>query len=281
MQSLDDQPFRFGAENEMRKGRSSFVAAAMALSCLLASCTHQADTSATSDDDQAAPNSAGRPVETATAGSVMGVVKFEGVAHKMKVINMAAVPKCVKMHPSPAVTEDVVPGENGTLQNVVVYLKGDFRQYSFDVAKPVITMDQNGCVYHPHVFALMTGQHLRVTNSDQTTHNVNAGPKINRRWNESQSAGASPIDEVFERTEIGIPIKCNVHPWMKAYFAVFSNPYFQVTGEDGSFKISNVPPGTYKLTAWHELYGTREQTLTIRPREERTATITFTDRDRH
>jgi hypothetical protein len=67
---------------------------------------------------------------------------------------------------------------------------------------------------------------------------------------------------------------------MKAYFAVLSTPYFQVTGEDGSFKISNVPPGTYKLMAWHEVYGTKEQTIAIKPKEKQKATITFTDRGR-
>jgi plastocyanin len=264
---------------DQRKCKLLFVAAVMTLASSLTSCTRKTDTSTASDDDLPASNSVGRPVDPVTAGSVTGVIKFEGVPRKMRVINMAAIPNCAKMHSSPAMTEDVLLGDNGTLQNVVVYLKGDFRQYSFDV-KPTITMDQTGCVYHPHVFALMTGQHLQVTNSDQTTHNVNAAARINRRWNESQSAGASPIDEVFERTEIGIPIKCNVHPWMKAYFAVLSTPYFQVTGEDGSFKIINVPPGTFKLTAWHEVYGTKEQTITINPKEEQKVTITFADRGR-
>jgi plastocyanin len=258
----------------------ALVAAVMVLAISLNSCNRKAETSTPSDDDIPATNSVSRPVDAATAGSVTGIIKFEGVPRKMRVINMAAVPNCKKGHPSPAMTEDVVLGDNGTLQNVVVYMKGDFSQYSFDAAKSPITMDQNGCVYNPHVLALMTGQHLQMTNSDQTTHNVNAAPRMNHRWNESQSSGASPIDEVFAHAEFGIPVKCNVHPWMKSYIAVFSNPYFQVTGKDGSFKINNVPPGTYKLNAWHELYGTKEQTITIRATEEQTATITFTDRDR-
>jgi plastocyanin len=263
---------------DQRKCKLLFVAAVMTLASFLASCTHETDTS-TSDNDLPVSNS-GKPVDAATAGSLTGVVKFEGVPRKMKVINMAAVPNCAKMHSSPAMTEDVLLGDNGTLQNVVVYLKGDFRQYSFDVAKPTLTMDQTGCTYHPHVFALMTGQHLQITNSDQATHNVNAAARVNRRWNESQPAGAPPIDEVFEHNEIGIPVKCNVHPWMKAYFAVFSTPYFQVTSEDGTFKISNIPPGSYTLAAWHEVYGVREQPITVSQKQEQSVTVTFTDRDR-
>jgi plastocyanin len=220
-------------------------------------------------------NPTGKPVDAATAGSVRGTIRLEGASPKMKSINMAAVPNCAKQHATPAMTDSVVTADNGALQNVIVYLKGDFSQYSFDSAKSPVIIDQKGCVYNPHVLALMTGQQLEVTNSDQATHNVNAAPKINRRWNESQSPGGAPISESFARQEIGIPVKCNVHPWMKAYIAVFSNPYFQVTGEDGSFEISNVPPGTYTVTAWHEFYGTSQQTVSLGSGEAKTVAISF------
>lgn len=220
-------------------------------------------------------NPNGKPVDPATAGSIRGIVQLEGAPPKMKSINMAAVPNCAKQHATPPVTEAVVPGNNGTLENVVVYLRGDFSEYSFDAAKSPVIIDQHGCLYKPHVVALMTGQSLEVTNSDQATHNVNAAPKTNRRWNESQAPGAAPINQSFARAEIGIPLKCNVHPWMKAYVAVFSNPYFQVTGEDGSFKISGVPPGRYTLAAWHELYGTSRQTVTLGSGEEKSVSISF------
>ena len=94
-----------------------------------------------------------------------------------------------------------------------------------------------------------------VTNSDQTTHNIHPVPKNNREWNQSQPPGSAPLKQTFAREEIAIPVKCNVHPWMKSYIAVFSNPYFQVTGKDGKFTLKNVPPGTYTLTAWHESLG--------------------------
>ena len=172
-------------------------------------------------------------------------------------------------------TEDVVPGENGTLQNVVVYLQGDFSQYAFTTPTPPVTIDQKGCQYQPHVLALMTNQPLQVINSDPLTHNIHPVPKDNREWNQSQPPGAAPIDQSFARPEVAIPVKCNVHPWMKAYIAVFANPYFQVTGKDGSFDIKNVPPGTYTVTAWHELYGTREQNVIIGPKESKNVTLTF------
>jgi plastocyanin len=220
-------------------------------------------------------NPSGRPVDAGTAGSVSGTVRLLGSPPNRREINMAAVPNCSKQHSSPALTEEVVPGKDGTLQNVIVYLKGDFSKYSFEVPHSPASLDQNGCIYKPHVLALMVGQLLEATNSDQATHNIHSLAKANRPRNDSQSPGAKPIFQSFSRQEIAIQVKCNVHPWMKAYVAVLSNPYFQVTGEDGSFEIKNVPPGKYEVSAWHELYGASEETVTIGPQESKTVTIAF------
>ena len=220
-------------------------------------------------------NLSGRPVDTDTAGSVSGTVRLQGNPPSRRQINMSGVPNCNKQHSSPALTEEVVPGNDGTLQNVIVYLKGDLSSYAFKVPESSAKLDQNGCIYKPHVISLMVGQPLEVTNSDQATHNIHSLAKANRPRNDSQSPGTAPIIQSFSHQEIAIQVKCNVHPWMKAYVAVFSNPYFQVTGEDGSFEIKNVPPGEYKLLAWHEMYGTSEKAITVAPNESKAITITF------
>lgn len=256
--------------------RRSFVVAAGALlflaTCLL-SCGNNQKTTGT---EVPATNASLQPVDTTTAGSIMGTVKLDGKPPRMKVINMAAEAACAKDHAgSPAMTQDVVPGDDGTLQNVVVYLQGDFSKYKFDDPASAATIEQKGCMYDPHVLALRTGQMLDVVNSDPVTHNIHPVPKDNREWNQSQPPGSMPIVQSFAREEVAIPVKCNVHPWMKAYIAVLSNPYFEVTGKDGSFDLKNVPPGTYKLIAWHELYGMQEQDVTIGPKESKTATFTF------
>jgi plastocyanin len=229
----------------------------------------------TSENPAPAANPAGKPVDSATAGTVTGSIKLEGMPPKPRNINMAAEPNCAKQHSTPAQTEDVVPGDGGTLQNVVIYLKGDLSQYSFPPNSTPVEIDQKGCQYHPHVLALQTGQPLQVVNSDPTTHNIHPVPKDNREWNESQPPGAPAINQSFARPEVAIPVKCNVHPWMKAYIAVFDNPYYAITGKDGSFTIKNVPPGTYTVTAWHETYGSQDQSVTIGPSESKSVTITF------
>ncbi len=247
------------------------IAAALALS--LVSCGKK-ETTETAPAAPAAP--AATPIDMATVGSVTGTVKLDGPAPKPKKINMAAEPACAAEHAaSPAVDQEVVAGEGGALANVIVYVKEGLGNRTFDAPKSPVAVDQKGCMYTPHVIALMAGQTLSVTNSDKTTHNIHPVPKNNREWNKSQPPGAAAIEETFAREEVSIPVKCNVHPWMKSYFAVFKHPYFQVSGASGSFDLKNLPPGTYTLEAWHEKFGTATQTVTIGAKESKTVSFVF------
>jgi carboxypeptidase family protein len=252
------------------------IAAAISFGAVMISCGGGSSTTSEQPAGGAPAAGGGTAIDPNTAGTVTGTIKLDGTAPKMKVINMAAEPACAKIHAaSPAMTEDVVPGDGGTLQNVIVYLKGDFSQYKLDVPTAPVTIDQKGCQYQPHVLALMTNQPLQVVNSDMTTHNIHPVPKNNREWNESQPPGSQPINQTFAREEVAIPVKCNVHPWMKSYIGVIGSPYFQVTGKDGSFTLKNVPPGTYTVEAWHESFGTQDQMVTVGPKESKAVTITF------
>jgi plastocyanin len=188
---------------------------------------------------------------------------------------MSAEAYCSKAHSSPVLPEEVVAGSDGSLENVIVYVKDGLGNRTFDVPKQVVELNQKGCMYQPHVIAVMAGQEVQVKNDDQTTHNIHPMPKDNREWNKSQPPGSSPIEDSFARAEVAIPVKCNVHPWMKSYIGVFKHPYFFVTAKDGSFDLKNLPPGTYTLEAWHEKYGTSDQTVTIGPKESKTVSFVF------
>jgi plastocyanin len=217
----------------------------------------------------------GKTVDPATAGEISGIVKLEGTPPKMKNISLAAEPSCAKIRTTPLTSEQVVTGPDGALANVVVYIQTGLEGYSFAVPATPVKIEQRGCQYIPHVVALQVGQKIDVINADQTTHNIHPIPMDNREWNESQSPGGAPIEKSFAHAEIAIPVKCNVHPWMKAYIAVLPHPYFQVTDKDGKFDLKNLPPGTYTIVAWHELYKTDPQTITIDPKETKTVNFTF------
>jgi plastocyanin len=223
---------------------------------------------------------AGAPAATATidpstVGEVAGTVTLSGPPPMFKAINMSAEPYCSKANPKPVMPQDVVVGEKGALDNVVVYVKDDMSKYSFDTPKESAELAQKGCMYDPHVVALMAGQTLEVKNDDQTTHNIHPMPKDNREWNTSQPPGAAPIDNSFARPEVAIPVKCNVHPWMKSYIAVFKNPFFAVTSKNGHYVIKGLPPGTYTIEAWQEHYGVVDQQVTIGPKESKSLDLVF------
>ncbi len=221
---------------------------------------------------------AGSPASSASSttdtATVRGEVKFEGGVPKATPINMAADPSCAKQHPTPVLSQDIVADAKGGLQNVVVFIADGLGDRTFDAPSQPAVIQQNGCMYQPHVLAVRANQKLDVVNSDATTHNIHPMPKNNREWNKAQSPHV-PIEETFAREEIAIPVKCNVHPWMRGYIAVFKHPYFVVTGKDGSFDLSNLPPGTYTVEAWHEKLGTATQKITVGANETKAIDFVF------
>jgi plastocyanin len=156
----------------------------------------------------------------------------------------------------------VVVGAGGGLENAVVYVSDGLNGKTFDPPSQPAVLEQKGCIYQPRVLALQANQKLDVKNDDSTSHNIHPMPANNREWNKTQPPGV-PIEETFAREEIAIPVKCNIHPWMRGYMAVFKHPFFSVTDKDGGFELKNLPAGTYTLTAWHEKLGTQVQKVTV------------------
>jgi plastocyanin len=216
----------------------------------------------------------GAPATVGTTASLKGVVRFEGMPPKSKLISMSADPSCAKQHSSPVLAQEVVTDSKGDLQNVVVFVAEGLGDRTFDVPTQPVVVEQKGCMYLPHVLAVRANQPLHMVNDDPTSHNVHPTPANNREWNKAEPPGSS-VDEAFAREEIAIPVKCNVHPWMHGYIAVFKHPYFAVTGKDGSFDLSNLPPGTYTIKAWHETLGTSTQTITVGANEAKEISFVF------
>jgi len=207
------------------------------------------------------------------SATIQGKVTYTGTPSKPKPIDMSKEPSCAKMHSTPATTANAVTGPGNTLEYVVVYISAGATD---EGAAPAgnVTFDQKGCEYVPHVVALQAGQELKITNSDQTSHNVHAMATANREWNKSQPPGGEAITEKFDKPEF-IPVKCNVHPWMHGYFAVLKTPHFAVSGPDGGFKLPNLAPGKYTVSAWQESYGTQTQEVTIAAGENKTVNFVF------
>lgn len=214
-------------------------------------------------------------VDPATAATVTGMVKVQGTVTKGRPYNMSAEPGCAKKHSGPVANLEVVTGDGNALANVVVYVKEGLGDRAFPAATESVTLDQNGCLYTPRVLAVQANQNIEIRNSDPATHNIHPTPANNREWNESQPQGSAPLIKSFAREELAIPVKCNVHPWMKSYIAVFKHPYFNVTGKPGKFEIKNLPPGSYTLEAWHEKLGTSTAQVTVGAKESKSVDFVF------
>ena len=252
--------------------------AALVVLFVLVGCSKKESTETPSEESASAPQPAATPIDQSTVGEVTGKIMFQGEKPKLAVIHMDQDPVCVSKHSEPVHVEDGEVNDNGTLPNVFVYVKAGAEKYAFAAPTDAVTLDQNGCMYKPHVVGLMVGQTLHIISSDPTTHNIHPLPKDNREWNESQPPGAAPLDKTFARAEVVIPVKCNQHPWMRSYIGVVNNLFFFVTGADGTYTLKGLPPGDYTISAWTAIGGpsgqTQDQKVTVAPKG--TASLDFT-----
>jgi plastocyanin len=217
-----------------------------------------------------APATAAAPIDPATAATIVGVVKLDGEAPKAAKIDMSQDPACKGTNMA---ENEVASG--GHLSNVFVYVKEGLGNRAFDTPAVAITLDQSGCRYHPHVMGVMTGQTIKIVNSDPTTHNIHPTPKDNREWNESQPPQAAALEKTFAREEIMLPVKCNQHPWMRMFVNVVKSPFYAVSGPDGKFEIKGLPPGDYTLAFVQEKLGEQTVKVTLAAKDTKTVDMTF------
>jgi plastocyanin len=187
------------------------------------------------------------------AGNVAGVVQYKGKVPNLRPIAMDADPACHAKHDTPVQSEMLVIGEGNELANIFVSVKSGLpagKKYPMP-AKPAV-LDQHGCMYIPHVLGMRAGQPLKILNSDGIMHNIHALPKDNKEFNMAMPPTVTEAQKGFDKPETSIEIKCDVHPWMKAYVHVVEHPFFDVTDKRGRFVIRDLPPGDYEISAWHE-----------------------------
>jgi hypothetical protein len=257
--------------------RKTLIAAGIASVLTLAGCgggSGPAKTE-TAAEKPAAGAPAAAPADDANAATVSGKVAFTGEKPAAKTLSMEATPACARAHSTPQKSEEVIVNANGTLANTLVWVKAGLPAKEWPAPAAAAKLDQKGCMYTPHVMAVQTNQNIEVTNSDPTNHNIHPLPKTNREWNESQPPNGDVKVKQFPREELMIPVKCNVHPWMRSYISVVGHPFFAVTGDDGSFSIKGLPPGEYTLEAVHEKYGAKEMKVTVGAKESKAVDFSF------
>ena len=213
----------------------------------------------------------------AFAGTVTGTVTYDGKVPNLKPLSMDADPVCASKHKEPVPSQMLELGKSGnTMGNILVQVtSGVPAGKTYPAPKDPVVMDQNGCIYQPHVFVIQQGQSFKVLNSDGILHNVHALPKVNGQFNMAMPPNRKEAEHVFDKPEDPFQIKCDVHPWMTAYTMVATNPFFFVTKEDGKFTISNLPAGSYEIEAWHEKLGKKVEKVTVGDSDTKTVDFKF------
>ena len=228
--------------------------ATVALLCALASCGESQPASEPSKTARAAVNLENSP--TIPPGVIRGRVLLDGIAPQARPVLLGAADGCGALRES-APLEKLLVSEGG-IANVLVRVKSGLPPDArWELPSEVVSLDQQGCVFVPHVIALRAGQALHVRNSDPLVHNVNVRPSRprNEASNRSLAPRSADLKLVFDAPETAIALRCDIHPWMQAYVHVLEHPHFALTSADGSFEIAGLPPGAYELEVVHEWLG--------------------------
>lgn len=195
-------------------------------------------------------------------GSISGTVKFKGTAPAPKKLDVSKDKDVCGKTPK---TDPTLIVDNGNLVNAVITITDIQKGKKIEVKK--VTLDQNGCEYHPHVLAFSAGSTVEVLNPDGILHNIHSYSKVNSPFNQAQPKFKKTLDVKIDKPE-AIEVKCDVHGWMHGWLVATENPYFAVTDKSGSFKLTDVPAGSYTVEVWHEKLGKSTQKVTVKAKEE-------------
>ena len=186
-------------------------------------------------------------IDVKDGGSLSGVVKFTGTPPKLAPLPVNKNREvCGEEKPS----EALVIGPEGGVRGSVVLVEGVTQG-----KKPTgeVVLDNHRCLFVSHVTALAAGEKARVKNSDAILHNTHGFMGKPTVFNLALPNKDQLVDITRRLTKPGvIRVLCDAHPHMFAWMVVHDSPYVTVTDERGAFKLDGIPPGTYKVTMWHE-----------------------------
>ncbi|MGE5443980.1 MAG: carboxypeptidase regulatory-like domain-containing protein [Ignavibacteriales bacterium] len=188
-------------------------------------------------------------IQVTDGGTIKGKVKFVGMPPKDETIRIDKNQDYCG-NTLPANKYIISPG--GEIQNVVVMIEGIDKGKPFP--KEAAVVNNYKCAFDPKVVIGFEGDELEIKNSDPILHNTHLYQDGKALYNIALPDKDESIKRPMKKAGL-IDVKCNTHKWMSGYIYISEHPYIMVTGADGSFTLTDVPPGKYKLKAWHAVLG--------------------------
>ena len=190
-------------------------------------------------------------------GSIEGTVYFRGTVGMKKIIPTKDEDVCGGLREDPL----IMVGADQSVQNAIVYLVdvASGKEWPAVTAAPVL--DNVKCAFEPAVQVIPEGP-LEVVNSDPVLHNTHGYYGTRTAFNLALPNQGQRIPTELKRAG-EVRVDCDAHGWMEGWIYVVDNPYYAVTGADGKFTITDVPPGDYTLVAVQPFTGPTEIPVTV------------------
>jgi hypothetical protein len=201
-------------------------------------------------------------VSVSDGGTIQGKVAFTGTPPAAKkVIPTKDRQVCGGVREVPL----IVLGADHGVQNAFVYLKGIEKGKAWEKEAKNPEINNEKCEFHPRVQVVRVGD-IDILNSDPVLHNTHGFYGKLTAFNVALPNQGQRITKPLKKAGL-VRVECDAHGWMLGWVYVAENPYYAVTGKDGSFTLKNVPPGTYTLVAWQEYTGEVEKPVTVKAKE--------------
>lgn len=194
-------------------------------------------------------------------GTIRGKVSFTGTVPVRKIIPTKDQDICGAPRDEP----QILVGPDQGVQDAVVYLRGVAKGKPWGEPEKVPVLDNKACRFEPPIQVMRAGA-IDIHNSDPVLHNTHGFYGRRTAFNVALPDKGVKVTRELPRPGM-VRVECDAHGWMLAHVFVADSPYYALTGQDGRYAITDIPPGTYALVTSQSHAGDTEQQVTVKAGE--------------
>jgi hypothetical protein len=213
------------------------------------------------------PARAYETVQVTDGGTIKGKLTYQGEIATKKIVVTKDNEVCGAIREEPL----IVVGPDKGVQDAIVYLKDVQKGKAPQPAAKKPEISNHKCQFEPHVQAVPVGS-IVIVNSDPVMHNTHGFLGKQTVFNQALPTEGMKIEKPIKKPGL-LRVECDTHGWMLGWIFASEHPYYAVTKKDGTFSISDVPPGSYTLVAWQEYTDATEVPVTVKAKEATQQTI--------